>query len=230
MENAKADGFDVVFDFTASSLKDEKVKAPQSTATVEWKVIYHVKQAPCLDGVWETTQKAPLPYLLPGESGTYTVVSKAELSGHSLRWSRHYVSLLDSPYPEVSPGPPSEIYYLPDGTTTILNFDASGILVGLESAGVGYFTTVALGADTASIADTLGNYLPNFENNPAERPMELSLSCRAGTLTVEQNRVNSVGAPLTATLHKTSQTPPPQITVEQNWRSALSSPVQSGSS
>jgi hypothetical protein len=230
MENAKADGFDVVFDFTASSPKDEKVKAPQSTATVEWKVIYHVKQAPCLDGIWETTQTAPLPYLVPGESGSYTVVSKAEISGHALRWSRHYLSVLYSPHPEVSPGPMSEIYYLPDATTTTINFDASGVLEGLESAGAGYFKTGAVGADTVSVIDTLGNYPPNLEQISEIRPMELSLDCRAGTLTVEQNRVNSVGAPLTATLRRVSPTPPPQITVEQDWRSALSAPVQPGSS
>ena len=201
VENANAEGFDVVFDFTSSSPKNPSVQAPQSTATAEWKTIYHVKEAPCMDGVWETTFNPP--NIVPT-----SVTARALISGNAIRWTRDFTTDGDG-----------------DLTHDEWN-EASGALSGTETAGVGEFSTVVTGTENVM---SVGAY-PYAETYEVSRPLKLSLNCHAGTLLVEQFRVFTVGAPLSQMLHRTSPTPPPQVTVEQNWRSEISVPAQSGSS
>jgi hypothetical protein len=224
VENAKADGFDVVFDFTSSSPTDPSVKAPQSTATAEWKVIYHVKQSPCLDGTWDTTFTEP--NIFPGS--TFTVTATALIGGNGIEWSRGFSTTWSEPWPTFSPLPPYEPIDEINTVTSIEKYDnTKGILVGQEALGFGNFSTEVVGPQLDSTVGTVSGATSELQT--LARPMTLMLNCSAGTLLVEQDRTLTIGPPLSQTLHKTSPTPPPQITVEQNWRSEISAPVRSGS-
>jgi hypothetical protein len=227
VENASAEGYDVKVDFSKSTPRDATVHRPQATATAQWETVYHVKLAPCLDGVWETTEHPPYISSQPGVSGSINVTSKAIISGHAITWSRDAGFLINQPTEKFEPVPPYTPYYVPDLVTSVSNYDsATGTMTGVETLGAGTFSTDVIGPQIDSVQDSLGTYPPgNVFIETLVRPLTLSLNCAAGELTVEQYRTLTVGPPLSATLHKTSPTPPPQVTVEHNWRTQISAPL-----
>jgi hypothetical protein len=224
VETPSADGFDVVFDFKGSSQANSTVTAPQSTVTEEWKVVYHVKQPPCVEGTWSVEEGGPVPVYV----GAYTVEASAVIGGNSLTWTRDYHSTFSFPSETSEPLPPYEPIPIVVTDITTSNFvGAIGAIVGTAVDGVGTYTGSVTGPQTDAIDSTIGG--GGSEVNELDRPMRLEVNCASDTLRVEQFRTLTIGPPLVSILHRTSPIPPPRVTVEQNWRSEISAPLSGGS-
>jgi hypothetical protein len=92
-----------------------------------------------------------------------------------------------------------------------------GPMVGAESAGIGAFVATPVGPAELLTFGGLGTVV--F----VAYPMALVVNCLNKELTVTQ--FGLVGGPRTYTLKKTSATEPPKVTVEQDWREEISTPV-----
>jgi hypothetical protein len=218
LENANAEGFDVVFDFTYSTPKQTDIKQPAPTGTYDWKTIYHVKQAPCLEGTWKVSFSRPTP-LFPG---TYTISATAAIAGDRILWSRDYSGAwIDETSVPITEPPYFE--QVPETVTSQSDFDgAQGILVGWMQKGTGNYTAQVVGPQLDRNQTTTG--LNTEETNILTRPLAATLNCAAGLLTVTQFRTITVGPPLIQTLHKTADGVP-HITVEEDWRTQISAPI-----
>jgi len=230
VENAEADGFDVVFDFTSSSPSDTTINAPQSTVTEEWKVIYHVKEAPCLDGTWDGDEPQSTPNPTGGEI-TGTLTGHLAIVASSLSWSYTFNS--KDEYPVIvgaDPEPPYTPIYAPDSFTGDEGFKGSGPVIGAIAAAGGSFSALPSGDWWRAFSPDLRGVSPGlYAGGDATLSLDIAVNCGARQLTVDAYLPGGEKLIWGFDMHKTSDAPP-RITVGQNWRSEISAPVQSGSS
>lgn len=230
VENAKAEGFDVVFDFTSSSPKDPSIQAPQSTATAEWKVIYHVKDAPCLDGTWDGEESVSAPNPGGGEI-TGTLTGHLAIAASGLSWSYTFTSMDEYEITVgVDPEPPYTPIYGPDSFTGNEGFKGSGAVTGALAAMDGNLSAFPSGVWSRTFSPDLRGLSPGLNaGGNVTLSLDIAFNCSARQLTVDAYVPGGEKLIWGFDMHKMSDAPP-QVTVEQNWRSEISAPVPSGSS